>query len=67
MRGFDRLNRRRGWVCFGAPVSLSARRKPRELSGRTLTRMNTKLVALVLIVALVATGIGTGLAVLLSR
>ncbi len=29
--------------------------------------MNTKLVALVLIVALVATGVGTGLAVLLSR
>ncbi len=29
--------------------------------------MNTKIVAAVLIVALVATGIGTGLAVLLSR
>lgn len=29
--------------------------------------MNNKLVAVVLIVALVATGIGTGLAVLLSR
>jgi hypothetical protein len=29
--------------------------------------MNTELVAVVLIVALVATGIGTGLAVLLSR
>jgi hypothetical protein len=29
--------------------------------------MNTKLVALVLVVALVATGVGTGLAVLLSR
>jgi hypothetical protein len=29
--------------------------------------VNTKLVALVLIVALVATGIGAGLAVLLSR
>ena len=29
--------------------------------------MNTKLVALVLIVALVVTGIGTGLVVLLSR
>lgn len=29
--------------------------------------MNTKLIALVLIVALLATGIGTGLAVLLSR
>ncbi len=29
--------------------------------------MNTKLVALVLVVALVATGISTGLAVLLSR
>ncbi len=29
--------------------------------------MNTKIVALVLIVALVATGISTGLAVLLSR
>lgn len=29
--------------------------------------MNTKLVALVLIVALVATGVGTGLAVILSR
>ena len=29
--------------------------------------MNTKLVALVLIVALVTTGIGTGLAVVLSR
>jgi len=29
--------------------------------------MNTKLVALVLIVALVVTGVGTGLAVLLSR
>lgn len=29
--------------------------------------MNTKLVAVVLIVALVATGFGTGLAVLLSR
>ncbi len=29
--------------------------------------MNTKLVAVVLIVALVAAGIGTGLAVLLSR
>lgn len=29
--------------------------------------MNTKVVAIVLIVALVATGIGTGLAVLLSR
>ncbi len=29
--------------------------------------MNTKLIALVLVVALVATGIGTGLAVLLSR
>jgi hypothetical protein len=29
--------------------------------------MNTKVVAVVLIVALVATGVGTGLAVLLSR
>ncbi len=29
--------------------------------------MNTKLVALVLVVALVVTGVGTGLAVLLSR
>ena len=29
--------------------------------------MNTKLVAVVLVVALVATGVGTGLAVLLSR
>jgi hypothetical protein len=29
--------------------------------------MNTKLVALVLIVALVVTGVGTGLAVILSR
>lgn len=29
--------------------------------------MNTKLVAIVLVVALVATGVGTGLAVLLSR
>jgi hypothetical protein len=29
--------------------------------------MNTKLVAVILIVALVVTGIGTGLAVLLSR
>jgi hypothetical protein len=29
--------------------------------------MNTKLVAVVLVVALVLTGIGTGLAVLLSR
>jgi hypothetical protein len=29
--------------------------------------MNTKLVAVVLIVALVATGVGTGVAVLLSR
>jgi hypothetical protein len=29
--------------------------------------MNTKIVAIVLVVALVATGVGTGLAVLLSR
>jgi len=29
--------------------------------------MNTRVVAIVLIVALVATGVGTGLAVLLSR
>ncbi len=29
--------------------------------------MNTKLVAVVLVVALVVTGVGTGLAVLLSR
>ena len=29
--------------------------------------MNTKLVAIVLVAALVATGVGTGLAVLLSR
>ena len=33
----------------------------------TAVAMNTKLVAVVLLVALVATGIGTGLAVLLSR